>query len=79
RLAQLEERLSLLERLKRKYGPTLEEVLRYRERAEEELKALEGGEERLLELERALRVASGALYKAGERLSEARLEAARKL
>ncbi len=79
RLAQLEERLSLLERLKRKYGPTLEEVLRYRERAEEELRALEGGEERLWELERALRVASEALYKAGERLSEARLEAAGKL
>ena len=29
RLAHLEERLNLLERLKRKYGPTLEEVLAY--------------------------------------------------
>jgi DNA repair protein RecN (Recombination protein N) len=79
RLAQLEERLNLLERLKRKYGPTLEEVLAYGKRAEEELARLEGGEARLAEVERELQVAQEALLQAGEALSRAREEAARRL
>jgi DNA repair protein RecN (Recombination protein N) len=79
RLAQLEERLDLLERLKRKYGPTLEEVLAYGKRAEEELARLEGGEARLAEVEQELQVAQEALLQAGEALSRAREKAARRL
>ncbi|WP_117237494.1 DNA repair protein RecN [Thermus sediminis] len=78
-LAHLEERLNLLERLKRKYGPTLEEVLAYGERAQEELARLEGGEARLEEVGRELKTAKEALLRAGEALSEAREEAARRL
>ncbi len=40
-LEEVEERLALLERLKRKYGPTLEEVISYRKKAEEKLALLE--------------------------------------
>lgn len=76
RLAVLEARLALLERLKRKYGPTLEAVLAYGERAKAELAALEGGEERLWELEGALKEARAALLETGEALSQARREAA---
>ena len=79
RLAQLEERLALLERLQRKYGPTLEEVLAYGERAKEELVRLEGGEARLAEVEKELEEVMKALLKAGEALSEAREEAAKRL
>ncbi|WP_018111346.1 DNA repair protein RecN [Thermus igniterrae] len=79
RLSALEARLALLERLKRKYGPTLEAVLAYGERARAELAALEGGEERLWELEGALEEAKAALLEAGEALSKARQEAAQRL
>ncbi|APD09626.1 MULTISPECIES: DNA repair protein RecN [Thermus] len=79
RLAQLEERLALLERLKRKYGPTLEEVLAHGERAEAELAALEGGEERLLEVRKDLLKAEEALLQRGTELSQARQGAAKKL
>ncbi|GLV48668.1 DNA repair protein RecN [Thermus sp. LT1-2-5] len=79
RLAQLEERLALLERLKRKYGPTLEDVLAHGERAEAELATLEGGEARLQDLEQALEAAEEALWRAGEALGEARREAAKGL
>ncbi len=76
RLEALEARLALLERLKRKYGPTLEEVLAYKARLEAELEAMEGGEARLEALRGALREAEEALWEAGRRLSQAREEAA---
>ena len=55
RLQQIEERLALLERLKRKYGPTLAEVIARRDALRRELADLEGGDERLAELERDAR------------------------
>ncbi len=53
RLQQIEERLALLERLKRKYGPTLAEAIARRDALRRELEDLEGGDERLAQLERA--------------------------
>jgi DNA repair protein RecN (Recombination protein N) len=79
RLLALEARLSLLERLKRKYGPTLEDVLAHGERARRELSTLEGGEARLQEVARELAEAGEALLLAGEALREARAKAAREL
>ncbi|TBH20861.1 DNA repair protein RecN [Thermus thermamylovorans] len=79
RLAALEARLSLLERLKRKYGPTLEAVLAHAARAEAELAALGGGEERLWALQREVAAAREALLEAGAALSQARLRAAEAL
>src|ERR1035437_6671611 len=45
RLQQLEERLALLERLKRKHGPTLADVIAKRDALRRELADLEGGDE----------------------------------
>jgi DNA repair protein RecN (Recombination protein N) len=46
RLAQIERRLAQLEALRRKYGPTEEEILAFRGQAAQELVAVEGDDER---------------------------------
>jgi DNA repair protein RecN (Recombination protein N) len=51
RLGQIDERLYALEKLKRQYGPELEDVLRERDKLRAELEALSTSEERLAELE----------------------------
>lgn len=56
-LEQLEDRLAELQRLKRKYGGSIEEILRMRTNMEAELRALERGEEDIPTLERAFEVA----------------------
>ena len=79
RLHELEERLDLINRLRRKYGNTIAEVLAYGERASQELETLYHREERAEELrarEMDLRRQVGQL--AG-RLSEARQNAAKGL
>jgi DNA repair protein RecN (Recombination protein N) len=50
RLAEVEERLVMIRDLERKYGGTIEEVLRFGEEAARELAMIEGSEERLLQL-----------------------------
>jgi DNA repair protein RecN (Recombination protein N) len=50
KLQQLEERLALLERLKRKYGPALADVVARREALRRELTDLERGDDRIVEL-----------------------------
>ena len=52
RLQQVEERLALLERLKRKYGPALADVIVRRAALRQELTDLERGDARIEELER---------------------------
>ena len=79
RLAQLEERLELIHNLKRKYGPSIEEVLAFGLRATQELERMTYSQERIDELkerERSLLAEIGLL--AG-RLSTARREAAQRL
>lgn len=51
RLTWLEERIAQIERLRRKYGATAEEILAYRGRAAQELAGLGGSDERLRKLE----------------------------
>lgn len=51
RLNEIEERLDLIEGLKRKYGPTVEEILSYAEQAQEELTLLENASVRAEGLE----------------------------
>jgi DNA repair protein RecN (Recombination protein N) len=53
RLQQIEERLSLLERLKKKHGPTLRDCIARRDALRQELSDLERGDERIAELERS--------------------------
>jgi DNA repair protein RecN (Recombination protein N) len=50
KLQQLEERLALLERLKRKYGPTLAECVVRRDALRRELADLESGDQRIADL-----------------------------
>ena len=76
KLQQVEERLALLERLKRKYGPTLADVLAQRASLEADLKALEQGDQRAGELERARQAARESYLAAARALGEARRKAA---
>jgi DNA repair protein RecN (Recombination protein N) len=50
RLDQVEDRLALIRSLQRKYGETIEDVLVYAERAQQELETIEHSEERIEEL-----------------------------
>ncbi len=50
RLAEVEERLEMIHRLERKYGPTIADVLAYAGKAIQELDALTHSEERIAEL-----------------------------
>ncbi len=79
RLAALDERLHRVEQLQRKYGGSVEEVLRFRDEAARELETLEGAEAREDEIvrERAERV--GRLETDAGKLSEGRRKAGRKL
>ncbi|MBZ5560556.1 MAG: DNA repair protein RecN [Acidobacteriia bacterium] len=72
RLQQVEERLALLERLKRKYGPTLRDVVARREALAKERSDLERGDDRIAELEREFAGASARYVNAAEQLSAAR-------
>ncbi len=72
RLQQIEERLALLERLKRKYGPTLADVLARRDALKQEKVDLERGDERIVELERAAARSRAAYLGIARQLSDRR-------
>lgn len=76
RLDAVTARLDLLQRLKRKYGGDLREVLDFGREAARELAELEALDERLALLEREMRQAEAALRKSAEALSRARRAAA---
>lgn len=79
RLAQVEERLSLIHSLKRKYGSSIAEVLAFGERARAELESITHSEERIEDLreqEEQLRRAIGLM---AAELSQARREAGERL
>jgi DNA repair protein RecN (Recombination protein N) len=78
RLEQVEDRLATLERLKRKHGPTLDDVLRRRDALETEYTALTSGGSNAATVAEELRQASQAFLQAARRLSESRREAAGK-
>lgn len=48
----IESRLALIQRLEKKYAPTIKELIEFKENAEEKLKSLESGEYRLEELKK---------------------------
>ncbi|MBE0475999.1 MAG: DNA repair protein RecN [Coriobacteriia bacterium] len=71
-LDEAESRLATLQLLKKKYGPTLADVLRTRAEAEAEISGLESAEEGLRAAEEGLRAAEEGLRAAGERLAALR-------
>ncbi len=79
RLAEIEERLALLDRLKRKYGPTLEQTIVFGEDIRRKLSEMENKDQVLLELRAMLAVAADEYRKAARSISRKRVEAGRKL
>ena len=78
-LAALENRISLFETLKRKYGPTLEDVIQFGQRAAERLRKIEGREEELQRLRSEIERETLELEKAGTALRKIRTRAGPKL
>ena len=76
RLAEIEERIELLRRLKRKYGGSESAVLAFAEDAQAQVERIETADERRQELERALDEASLSAGTLAVKLSEARRSAA---
>jgi len=76
RLQQIEERLALLERLKRKHGPALADVIARRDALRGELADLQGGDDRIAALEREHAAARTAYLAAARALSSARQQVA---
>jgi DNA repair protein RecN (Recombination protein N) len=76
RLQQVDDRLALLERLKRKYGPTLREAVAKREALREELAGLAQHGERTADLERDQAEAQDRYLAAARALAAARRRAA---
>ncbi len=79
RLAEVEDRLAALDRLKRKYGPTLEDVIALGAELERKLNEMENKDEVLRKLRLELATASERYFEAARALSRRRYEAARKL
>ena len=72
RLAELEERLNLLQSLKRKYGPTLADVMTFGEEAKQKLQTLESRDAELERINAALAKLDAELGRAGQQLSAQR-------
>ena len=78
RLQQVEDRLALIERMKRKHGGTLEAAIEYRDRLAAEHQALTGGQSTVAEIEQQLAEAGRTFLSAAKRLSVKRRDAAPK-
>ena len=78
-LAEVEDRLARLDRLKRKYGPTLEDVIHHGEEASRKLSEMENKDEILSKLRRELAQAAEEYLRVARSVSKKRYEAARKL
>jgi DNA repair protein RecN (Recombination protein N) len=78
-LAQVEDRLALLDRLKRKYGPSLDDVIQFGADVARKLSEIENKDEILRGLRSELANAAGEYLQAARALSKKRTEAARRL
>jgi DNA repair protein RecN (Recombination protein N) len=78
-LEQVEERLAVLERLKRKHGRSIESVLEHAEHCRREIEGIEGAGERTDELEPELTAALTKRTDLAAQLSEVRAKSARRL
>lgn len=76
RLEKIEERLDLIQRLKRKYGGSIEAILAYAEKARQDLDTITHATERIAELEVQREVLLQQLRERGLALSARRREAA---
>ena len=75
---RLEGRLDALDKLKRKYGPEIEDVLQYLEQAKTRLSNIENVSDRLEDLKEQIRSQTETCRTLGQKLSAIRTEAAKK-
>lgn len=78
-LAALEERVSLFETLKRKYGGSIAEVISFGERVQERLRKIEGRDEEIERLSKEIEKAHTEVERTGRALQKLRNKAAPKL
>jgi DNA repair protein RecN (Recombination protein N) len=78
-LAALEERVSLFETLKRKYGGSITEVIAFGEHAAERLRKIEGRDEELQRLSKEIETARAEVERTGQVLRKLRAKAAPRL
>ena len=78
-LDELESRLDVIYRLKKKYGDSVEDMLDYLERCRKELDEIQFSSDTIARLERDLGKAMEEVRRRGEALSQARREAAKAL
>jgi DNA repair protein RecN (Recombination protein N) len=79
RLAEVEDRLALLDRLKRKYGSTADEVIAYEEDVARKLDELENREDVVRDLKKQLAAVETVFLTAAQAVSKKRYSAAREL
>ena len=78
-LAALEQRVSLFETLKRKYGGSIAEVIEFGRRAAERMQKIEGRDAELERLAKEIEKVRAQMNRAGESLRKLRVKAAPKL
>jgi DNA repair protein RecN (Recombination protein N) len=78
-LAALEQRVSLFETMKRKYGGSISEVIAFGERAVERMQKIEGRDAELERLSKEIESVRAHMNRAGEALRKLRTKAAPKL
>ena len=78
-LAALEQRVSLFETLKRKYGGSIAEVIAFGERSADRMQKIEGRDAELQRLEKEIENLRAQMNRAGEALRKLRTKAAPKL
>ena len=79
RLAEVEDRLALLDRLKRKYGKTVDEVIAYGEDVARKLNEMENREDLVRDLKKQLTAAAATYLAVAQTISKRRYSAAREL
>ncbi len=79
RLAEVEDRLALFDRLKRKYGATVDDVIAYGDEVARKLNEIENKDEVTRELKKQLDAAASAYLAAAQGISKRRYAAAKEL
>ncbi|MBE6991904.1 MAG: DNA repair protein RecN [Ruminococcaceae bacterium] len=78
-LDEVESRLDVLHKLKKKYGSTTEEMLEYLDKCRQELETIEFAEDELKKLEKKFKVLQSEAMEKAKKLSDARKHAAEQL
>ncbi len=79
RLNAIENRLNQISELKRKYGETIEEIVNYADKIEEELETLANREQHLEKIDKELQEVKRQLQSTGEKLRSVRKQVAKTL